>query len=492
MKLVANDEDDIDTALGRVAKKIYTESVQLKRDQSTYDTRIDLNDALTSSSPTLLRLLSDISPNLDTTLPAAMVGNIITSATSNKPTSLQISLGVVVREKATIGLLHNFGITSTYDEVLRFKSSAAHAAAKSKERLGIARSDDGLVQVVADNFDANISSPNGLQSTHALAILLTQTHQQDDHHDAQNSNKIKRLKKTEMSDEVTPEVPVQHYEGSKKPQMPMQAATQSPLPLRLLVGQYISVNRARQTDFDFMSKVTSVPNTPEFGGFNTRLSREQAHAVKPKTTAVYLPLIDMAPAEPNTMMTAMVEAQRLTNSTGQVYTIFTNDQQLYRVAVNVTWVHSEQFVNFIPRLGGMHTLMSFVGAIGTLMVDSGLEQILEVAFGGVSKMLSGKKYPQNIRALRIVVEELLRNVVGLEQTQSYTDLMDMLETQAEQNRTTRLWLDNLIKPVFIIMLFIRAEREGDWPLHLFATHQMMPYFFSSGHFNYARLVLWYR
>ena len=28
------------------------------------------------------------------------------------------------------------------------------------------------------------------------------------------------------------------------------------------------------------------------------------------------------------------------------------------------------------------------------------------------------------------------------------------------------------------MLFARAEREGDWPLHLFATEQMVPYFLS--------------
>ena len=57
--------------------------------------------------------------------------------------------------------------------------------------------------------------------------------------------------------------------------------------------------------------------------------------------------------------------------------------------------------------------------------------------------------------------------------------------------TQKFWIDNLIKPVFIIMLFIRAEREGDWPLHLLATEMMLPYFFASGHFNYARNGLYY-
>ena len=66
----------------------------------------------------------------------------------------------------------------------------------------------------------------------------------------------------------------------------------------------------------------------------------------------------------------------------------------------------------IPEFGGMHALMSFVGAVGTLMIDTGLEPIMSVAFGGVSKMLTGKKIPQNIRALRIVVQELLRGLIG--------------------------------------------------------------------------------
>ena len=77
----------------------------------------------------------------------------------------------------------------------------------------------------------------------------------------------------------------------------------------------------------------------------------------------------MTPAEPTTMLTAMVEAQKLTNEAEQTYTIFTNDQQLYHVAVHNTWVYNDLFLNFIPRLGGMRTLMSFVGAIGTLMAD---------------------------------------------------------------------------------------------------------------------------
>ena len=69
--------------------------------------------------------------------------------------------------------------------------------------------------------------------------------------------------------------------------------------------------------------------------------------------------------------------------------------------------------------------------------------------------------------------------------------MRILEDLATESKTTKLWVDVLIKPMYIIMMFIRAEREGDWPLHLEAFSLMMPYFFAAGHTHYARYGLFY-
>ena len=52
-----------------------------------------------------------------------------------------------------------------------------------------------------------------------------------------------------------------------------------------------------------------------------------------------------------------------------------------------------------------------------------------------------------------------------------------------------MWVQNLLKPVFLILLYIRAEREGEFVLHLYACKKMMPYFFAAGHVNYARYVI---
>ena len=42
-----------------------------------------------------------------------------------------------------------------------------------------------------------------------------------------------------------------------------------------------------------------------------------------------------------------------------------------------------------------------------------------------------------------------------------------------------------------MMVYVRAEREADWPLHILAMKSMMPYFFAAGHINYALYMLYY-
>lgn len=80
-----------------------------------------------------------------------------------------------------------------------------------------------------------------------------------------------------------------------------------------------------------------------------------------KQLAFYTPLIDLTPSDPNTMMTPMVEAGKTTHSTSQKDTVFTCDQQLYKVLTDKNWAYPERFQYLIPWLGTIHLLMSFIG-----------------------------------------------------------------------------------------------------------------------------------
>jgi len=60
-----------------------------------------------------------------------------------------------------INTMQSFGVTCFYDEILRFRRSAARAATEQRSSPGIVDGATGLIQVVADNFDVDISSQIG-------------------------------------------------------------------------------------------------------------------------------------------------------------------------------------------------------------------------------------------------------------------------------------------------------------------------------------------
>ena len=260
---------------------------------------LDYDSASIFANSTLLNLLSCLSPKLDNTLPAVLIGNNITSVLTNHPTQLQISLAVLLRQsKELVKTMNDFGVTCTYDELLRFKKSVAVAAAKSAELTAISKVEDGLVQVVVDNFDADIASQNGKLSTHSLAVLLTQPAANSQHQE----HNMPRLKKTEMTKEIDYQLDIVRYSSPKKPKFPPQFLKKHVPLLKTLAHMVLSQQRANENDFAFLTDVIMSNDSPEFNGYNTRLCREQGRYPKPKTKAVYLSLIDMPPAHPDTIL----------------------------------------------------------------------------------------------------------------------------------------------------------------------------------------------
>ena len=84
--------------------------------------------------------------------------------------------------------------------------------------------------------------------------------------------------------------------------------------MKVLASQAVSLFRAHDIDHHFLQEIVDNGScTPEYNGFNGALARNHGHSVKPATTAIYTPLIDMTPSDPDTIMSAMIEAQRLSH-----------------------------------------------------------------------------------------------------------------------------------------------------------------------------------
>ena len=72
----------------------------------------------------------------------------------------------------------------------------------------------------------------------------------------------------------------------------------------------------------------------------------------------------------NTVYTVLVRCKAISEKLGQTYTVISFDQAFYCRAKEVVWGKGYEFENVIVRLGGLHTAMNFMKAIGQHMDSS--------------------------------------------------------------------------------------------------------------------------
>ena len=242
------EEDNLEASLHLVAKQIKTECTKIEYQHQKFSTKISKEIAAESISDTLLQLLSKLSLG-DQLLPSLLIGNIITSSITKHPTPLQIAIAVFFHKKKIIKHMHDYLVCCSYDELLRFKRSSAVAkytqmCCQRQNPIHV----EGLVQVIVDNFDAELSSPNGLVSTHELATI--ETHSKTPSYTV--STTIPRISKNAMTIPIgfEEEDDIIIYSGKEKPVPPPLPPLD--LPDEYFKAQQISYSRADYMDFTFL------------------------------------------------------------------------------------------------------------------------------------------------------------------------------------------------------------------------------------------------
>ena len=238
-----------------------------------------------------------------------------------------------------------------------------------------------------------------------------------------------------------------------------------------------------------------------------------------RTRLETLPFINLDPSNLSTIYTALCFAQKQCEIHGLRVCPVTFDQPLYIKAAGIV-ASSQELDKVIVRLGGFHLLMSYLGSIGQIMTGSGLSELWERVYakGSVVHMLSGHAFSRALRAHILTSAALIGVLMGtpgtldnidkdrlvslyqslLNQEKNATDVSEeecvkqlseiisqLLDTVASESRTGKLWVQ-YIRQVALIQHFIRAERTGDWKLHLFCVREMLPHFHAAGHLHYAK------
>lgn len=234
----------------------------------------------------------------------------------------------------------------------------------------------------------------------------------------------------------------------------------------------------------------------------------------------FLKFINEKATDPDTIYTALNYAATLTRKKRQETCFVTFDQPLYYKAREIIAGCNDDDIikTVVVRLGGFHMLMSFLGAIGVIMEDSGLKELWSKVYAekSVDNMLNGHSYARAVRAHfltlralgKIILDDfdiedshktVIKNLLSsdeahtpleilessLEMENVLKSLKDNLESIRQRGFTARLWIP-YVEMVLLVQAFIRAERSANFSLHIASVYRMIPYFHASAHNNYAK------
>lgn len=448
----------------------------------------------------------------------------------------------MTRSKLLITILNRMGHCVSYEKVQVMDTSLAKEILAKSDLFGVVVPSNirpgSFVQVAGDNNDINEETLDGKLTTHATTMVLYQRGKfgpapmrtvYADHTERTRSLKstgICQLMKEYSAYGKHP--PVTNFLGQvetewfKCTENLHAAASQVDLAWAL-----VRMTPAKLFEVDLLP--TEQQKVPGWSAFQAMV-----HTNVPTSTNIgYCPMINGSPTEFSTVYTLMKAVQSMMASLGQKDSVITFDLAIYMKAKEIQWRLKEEFEDTVLRMGGFHIAINYLALLGKKYEMSGIEDlIVESGIYGSSvttAILKGKSYNRGVRAHKIVMEAMFRLQwrsfvewlskqnrthvnqqalieeathcqLALENARDVQDAMlkmcDALATlQAELTRFQNdakcksqlftYWNDYEVM-VQLLLEFIKAERTGDWFLHLSTTAAMTPHFFSMDRPNYSR------
>lgn len=457
---------------------------------------------------------------------------VYSHSNGRKNTPKHIASGLLVhhvtRSKFLVDYLHAAGNSIGYDTILRIDTSIANAQIQKYVDNGMVAlppniSGRKFVQFSADNLDMIEETLDGRGTFHVTQMaafergpLMTDGEPQTT---AIGRSKVLSHIPDEFHKLVTVEMPPGHV-SPQSAELLEDAAIKNSFDTGHFTEKDLAFVLCR---YHQAEKLT----IPAWSGFNQSISQ----VISEPSIIGYLPIIPAPAHEMDTLMTVLLRCKAVSSRLGQRYTVVTFDEALYCRAKELVWLGPERLSDVVLRLGSFHIAMNYLGAIGQHMAGAGLTVWTESGVYSectAEKMMKGKFWNRAVRGHKIVYEALQRLLLGKFFTQQSEDeegnyeeiknhskrvadafeedvpgaedhafsnlvpLMNdftcnfktFLDSQ-ENNKTLRFWRQ-YIRFIETLLLFIRAEREGIWDLHVAAFQRMLPLMVLYDHVNYTR------
>ena len=434
-----------------------------------------------------------------------------------KHIGLASTLHQATRSKELVKLFHNAGHIISYPNLLQVDTSLAESTLKAMDPdtgavIPPNFVKDRFVHFTCDNIDINDSSFDGKNSFHATQVAGWQRGPEADMglKDLRPSKKTS-LEVPEIMEQIFPsEVMTGRVEPRSTADLNKEWYNESS-------GKYSSACQAMAKDMTFFIKRQDADDKKGWTNFN------QTHQnVNQEVTSVgYMPIIQAPAHELDTLNTVVQRCKHIATSLGQHYVVLTVDEALYCKLMELKWAKDDYQDFLIVRLGGLHTSLTFLKVIGKHIQSAGLldawveSKILGPGTAEQIILGKGKSYSKAIRAHKLTIQAMwrilmpkllsfiqnesqeimddikaksdandIKELLSLFTTSEFADLMAAFVTSNE-NPNFKFWW-SYMQMVEILLMFTRAQREGNWSLHLHSFQRMIPYFMTYDHTNYAR------
>lgn len=264
---------------------------------------------------------------------------------------------------------------------------------------------------------------------------------------------------------------------------------------------------------------------PGWTPFNQAVSKSDMPVTKIGFCAIF-------PAPPTTsdaVYTVMSNFLRINDQLGQKYAVLSCDMAVYLLA-KLIQLQTNGFERLFLRIGTFHLAKNFLSIIGQYLQDSGfIDIVIESGMYGentIKSVLHGTHYNRGIRVHKIMYEacrrlqfkEFVEEHIELEGIELPKDLVKKLQTytmgfkeeaspvfelieeehsqffesfnnfrneKAAKNETFKYW-DQYCDMVELLLDCVKADREGNWNLHINVVKRMIPYCLLFNHYNYVR------
>ena len=434
-------------------------------------------------------------------------------------------------------ILNNLGLASSYEEILRYQHDMAGLSVKNQNDSALIPAHFQKEQFTSGAFD-NWDHEGERVSVHDTVAVLYQ----DSSSVATYKPKISEAGIVHgpraFATELKCQQLLEFFKPAKRPDFPSDVIIEPSIlepdecdeSYLFKVDMAWSLSRlnlqcilsGNMSDLLFPNE----QNMPSWKAYNAIITDEE---IPVKKTA-FLPILPYPCTEYSTVYTAMKNFVSISDELEQEKIPIYCDEKVYCIVKEIQFLRKKEFECIIPCLGSFHTIKTLLKCIGKSLRGTGVETLfLDAAGYGPAivegSILGGKHYNRSLEAFSLLSESLIRliykeffssrsvetyeteiecllqlklHVSEMDVEKSKSDLLKFCSNEhllndfkafilerKESNENFRYWIA-FINKMQVVFDMLRADREGNWNLHLDALQRSLYEFAAWDSFNYLR------